>query len=82
MFAKYLKNTIERVNLLVKYTKNELHPSISQDFAWAISYIFRFLGILRTLILQNSLQLASTGCQGSLVKSTQHATLLLKVALL
>ena len=34
----------------------------------------RFVGILRTLILWNSLQLASTGCQDSLIKSTQHAT--------
>ena len=30
--------------------------------------------------LRNSLQLAFTGCQDSLIKSTQQATLLLKVA--
>ena len=38
--------------------------------------------ILRTIILRNSFQLASAGCQDSLIKSTQHATLLLTVTLL
>ena len=47
-----------------------------------ISYVLRFVGILKTLILQNSLQLATTGCEDSLIKSTQHAAILLKVSLL
>ena len=47
-----------------------------------ISYVLRFVGILKTLILQNSLQLATTSCEDSLIKSTQHATILLKVSLL
>ena len=55
---------------------------MSQDFASAISYVLQFVGILKTLILRNSLQLASTSCQDSLIKLTQRASLLLKVALL
>ena len=47
-----------------------------------MSYVLRFEGILRTLILRNSVQLASTGCQNPIIKSKEHATLLLKVALL
>ena len=49
--------------------------SISQDFYIENSYVLRFVGILKTLILWNSLQLAFTGCQDSLIKSTQNATL-------
>ena len=49
--------------------------SISRDFALETRYVLRFVEILRMLILRNTLQLASTGCQDSLIKSTQHATL-------
>ena len=34
-----------------------------------LGYFLQFVGILRTLILRNSLQLASTGCQDSLIRS-------------
>ena len=65
-----------------KYTKNELHHKYFSRCSIDNNYVLRFLRILRTLILWNSLQLTSTGCQDSLIKSTQHATLLLKVAML
>ena len=55
--------------------------SISQDFGNTISYVLRFVGIWRTYILRNSLQLPFIDNQDSLIKSTQRATLLLKVAL-
>ena len=57
-----------------KYTENELHHKYFPKF-------LSFVGILKILILRNSLQLPSTDCQDSLIKSVKHATLLLQVAL-
>ena len=46
MFAKYLENTMERVNVLVLKTNST--TSICQDFAWTISYVLLIVGALKT----------------------------------
>ena len=59
------KTPLKELILYFKYTKNELHQKHFKIFAKTISYVLRFVTILRTLILRNPLQLASTGCQNA-----------------